>query len=251
MRPPNPLPSPLRPHTASSLPPHHLTATAVAPPPILRSPAPNRWYMDRVDATVKRVTEETGANQVHLVAHSAGGWLGRAYLAGAGCACACRPSPHRRPPAQRALPVLEAAPCTPACPSLGMAISRFTGAVFVRLVPDTKYGAAPGEPNKAVKSIISLGTPHLSAPDSARRLPAPTLPTGRAAITSTAARCHLERLSARCRRAGHDQGSPQMGQRVLPRSVLRRQGREVRPLSSHNRSWLRAAVCPRRGSERR
>lgn len=43
-----------------------------------------RWYMDRVDATVKKVQAETGATQVNLVAHSAGGWLARAYLAGAG-----------------------------------------------------------------------------------------------------------------------------------------------------------------------
>ncbi|KAG2449109.1 hypothetical protein HYH02_005857 [Chlamydomonas schloesseri] len=41
------------------------------------------WYLERVAETVERALKETGAAQVVLVGHSAGGWLGRAYLADA------------------------------------------------------------------------------------------------------------------------------------------------------------------------
>lgn len=38
------------------------------------------WYLERAAAAVARALQETGAQQVHLVGHSAGGWLGRAFL---------------------------------------------------------------------------------------------------------------------------------------------------------------------------
>ena len=42
------------------------------------------WYLERVDATVRAaLAANPGATAVDLVAHSAGGWLARAYIGGA------------------------------------------------------------------------------------------------------------------------------------------------------------------------
>lgn len=38
------------------------------------------WYLERVAALVDQARRETGSQQVDLVAHSAGGWLARAFL---------------------------------------------------------------------------------------------------------------------------------------------------------------------------
>lgn len=43
-------------------------------------------YLERVSGTVAAALAETGAGGVDLVCHSAGGWLGRAFLGGAWCA---------------------------------------------------------------------------------------------------------------------------------------------------------------------
>lgn len=71
-----------------------------------------RWYMDRVHAKVQEAMAATGAAQVDLVGHSAGGWLARAYLA------------------------------------------------------DEKYGAGveSNAPNPAVRTLVTLGAPHLAPP---------------------------------------------------------------------------------------
>ncbi|GBF96015.1 hypothetical protein Rsub_08830 [Raphidocelis subcapitata] len=41
------------------------------------------WYIQRIADAVLRAQEATGADQVHLLGHSAGGWLGRAFIGGA------------------------------------------------------------------------------------------------------------------------------------------------------------------------
>lgn len=38
------------------------------------------WYLQRVKETVKEAMDTSGVQQVILVGHSAGGWLGRAFL---------------------------------------------------------------------------------------------------------------------------------------------------------------------------
>ena len=64
-------------------------------------------------AAVDRLRRETGAPAVHIVAHSAGGWLARAFIA------------------------------------------------------DERFGAPAGGtgPNPGVRSIVTLGTPHLAPPE--------------------------------------------------------------------------------------
>eukprot|EP00444_Apocalathium_aciculiferum_P003184 CAMPEP_0183392610 /NCGR_PEP_ID=MMETSP0370-20130417/7300_1 /TAXON_ID=268820 /ORGANISM="Peridinium aciculiferum, Strain PAER-2" /LENGTH=301 /DNA_ID=CAMNT_0025572595 /DNA_START=65 /DNA_END=966 /DNA_ORIENTATION=+ len=63
------------------------------------------WYLDRVDESVKQATSRTG-QRVMLLAHSAGGWLGRAALGRRSAALSenvravvSLGSPHRRPEA--------------------------------------------------------------------------------------------------------------------------------------------------------
>ena len=42
------------------------------------------WYLERVDEAVREALRENpGATGVDLVAHSAGGWLARAFIGGA------------------------------------------------------------------------------------------------------------------------------------------------------------------------
>ena len=41
-------------------------------------------YLNRVDDALKSTSEQTGGGPVTLLAHSAGGWLGRVYLLGFG-----------------------------------------------------------------------------------------------------------------------------------------------------------------------
>eukprot|EP00798_Chlamydomonas_sp_ICE-L_P011878 gene11878-14984_t len=58
-----------------------------------------KWYLDKVDAAVQAALEETGAETVDLICHSAGGWLGRAYLA----------DPDYFPKTNKPAPVVEVA----------------------------------------------------------------------------------------------------------------------------------------------
>jgi pimeloyl-ACP methyl ester carboxylesterase len=71
-----------------------------------------QWYLDRVEAAVAAARAESGAARVVLVGHSAGGWLGRAYLGqhleslggsdsggGAVAALVSLGTPHTPPPA--------------------------------------------------------------------------------------------------------------------------------------------------------
>ena len=41
------------------------------------------WYLERVDEAVRRAMQSSGHERVDIVAHSAGGWLARAYMGGA------------------------------------------------------------------------------------------------------------------------------------------------------------------------
>lgn len=47
---------------------------------LLLCPAGYSWYLDKVAATVESALKDSGACQVDLIGHSAGGWLGRAFL---------------------------------------------------------------------------------------------------------------------------------------------------------------------------
>lgn len=51
-----------------------------ASPPTLTTHPGYTWYLERVKDLVDRARMETGAEQVDLLAHSAGGWLGRAFI---------------------------------------------------------------------------------------------------------------------------------------------------------------------------
>lgn len=42
-----------------------------------------RWYIEKIAESVLRAQEATGHEKVHLVGHSAGGWLARAFVGGA------------------------------------------------------------------------------------------------------------------------------------------------------------------------
>ena len=66
------------------------------------SPACTCRYLNRIDAAVNGLKQETDGAPVTLLAHSAGGWLGRLYLLGFGTAGIDRlvsiGSPHQPPP---------------------------------------------------------------------------------------------------------------------------------------------------------
>ena len=63
------------------------------------------WYMDKLDAKIAEATATSGGGPITLLAHSAGGWLGRVYLREIQspdiCGVdrfVCLGSPHRPPP---------------------------------------------------------------------------------------------------------------------------------------------------------
>eukprot|EP00891_Asterochloris_glomerata_P003702 jgi/Astpho2/3702/fgenesh1_pm.00060_%23_5_t len=60
------------------------------------------WYLNRIEAAVNGLKQETDGAPVTLLAHSAGGWLGRLYLLGFGTSGIDRlvsiGSPHQPPP---------------------------------------------------------------------------------------------------------------------------------------------------------
>ena len=66
------------------------------------SPACTCRYLNRIEAAVNGLKRETDGAPVTLLAHSAGGWLGRLYLLGFGTAGIDRlvsiGSPHQPPP---------------------------------------------------------------------------------------------------------------------------------------------------------
>ena len=66
------------------------------------STADERRYLKRVHAAVDDVKRRCGGGPVTLIAHSAGGWLGRVYLLGYGTAGITRlvtlGAPHQPPP---------------------------------------------------------------------------------------------------------------------------------------------------------
>ncbi|KAK3238569.1 hypothetical protein CYMTET_51428 [Cymbomonas tetramitiformis] len=80
------------------------------------------WYIGRIEETVERAKMESQCEKVHLVGHSAGGWLARAYLGGVAC------------------------PATQG---------------------DRGAAKLVGPRHCDVRSLVSLGSPHLSPPASA------------------------------------------------------------------------------------
>ncbi|GIL87480.1 hypothetical protein Vretimale_1625 [Volvox reticuliferus] len=99
------------------------------------------WYLDRVAATVTHAMRQTGAEQVILVGHSAGGWLGRAYLGDLRY--------QRRQPADDAVLVNVAAT-----------------AVATELPGPGTMGATP---NPRVRALVTLGTPQRPPPQDKKR----------------------------------------------------------------------------------
>ncbi|KAI3429352.1 hypothetical protein D9Q98_005447 [Chlorella vulgaris] len=89
-------------------------------PPTLTTHPGYSWYLERVKETVELAQLEAGSEQVDLLGHSAGGWLGRAFLG--------------QP--------------------------QYTAA---GLSADT-LGSGDLEPHPAVRSLITLGTPHTPPP---------------------------------------------------------------------------------------
>ncbi|KXZ45266.1 hypothetical protein GPECTOR_56g362 [Gonium pectorale] len=93
------------------------------------------WYLERVAETVERALRETGAEQVVLVGHSAGGWLGRAYL-----------GDQRYQPAGGADDAAAAA-----------------------AAPQAKPGTAGAAPNPRVAAVVTLGSPQRPPPPEKKR----------------------------------------------------------------------------------
>ena len=64
--------------------------------------------MSRIDSAIKEAKQQTGAEKVSLVAHSAGGWMSRVYMLeyGTGSIAQLR-SPHNPPPEVSSLPQNE------------------------------------------------------------------------------------------------------------------------------------------------
>ena len=84
---------------------------------------PNCRYLNRVDAALKATDEQTSGGPVTIIAHSAGGWLGRIYLLGFGTQgrvdrFISLGSPHL-PPLKVAPWSLRAEPVPQWCPDFG------------------------------------------------------------------------------------------------------------------------------------
>ncbi|KAG2487577.1 hypothetical protein HYH03_013856 [Edaphochlamys debaryana] len=138
------------------------------------------WYLEKVAATVERARRETGSAQVVLVGHSAGGWLGRAYLG----------DPRYQHPAFAASlpapsPSSSATPSTVTTPaaSLDMASSAsfdpdpaFAASVAAAAFDAAAVGGSPpppgtagSRPHPAVRAMVTLGTPQRPPPPEKKR----------------------------------------------------------------------------------
>ncbi|EFJ43502.1 hypothetical protein VOLCADRAFT_121439 [Volvox carteri f. nagariensis] len=109
------------------------------------------WYLERVAATVEQAMRETGAEQVILVGHSAGGWLGRAYLAD--------------PRYQRCWPQVHAA----AADSTVVVSPAATVTDAASAVELPAPGTAGTKPNPRVRALVTLGTPQRPPPPEKKR----------------------------------------------------------------------------------
>ncbi|KAG2444613.1 hypothetical protein HXX76_001357 [Chlamydomonas incerta] len=109
------------------------------------------WYLERVADTVEQALRETGAAQVVLVGHSAGGWLGRAYLA------------DPRYQHQDGAGGDDAA--TAAATSTSSASSAAAAGAAARPPPGTQGS----RPNPRVRAVVTLGTPQRPPPAEKKR----------------------------------------------------------------------------------
>eukprot|EP00198_Chlamydomonas_reinhardtii_P000657 XP_001689992.1 predicted protein [Chlamydomonas reinhardtii] len=105
------------------------------------------WYLERVADTVEQALRETGAAQVVLVGHSAGGWLGRAYLAD--------------PRYQHQ----DGAGGDDAATSAAASNSASAAAATSRPPPGTQGS----RPNPRVRAMVTLGTPQRPPPAEKKR----------------------------------------------------------------------------------
>ena len=113
-------------------------------------------YLEKVDAAVKAAQEATGGGPITLVAHSAGGWLGRVYmLVRALCNC-CASMEPQWVPAQ--------------CGTIQLPYGKLLeGCGFQAMCCWQGYGT------DGIDRMVTLGSPH-KAPPKASISPSPLLP---------------------------------------------------------------------------
>ncbi|GLI70045.1 hypothetical protein VaNZ11_014812 [Volvox africanus] len=99
------------------------------------------WYLERVAETVEHAISETGAEQVILVGHSAGGWLARAYLGD------LRYQLHQ--------------------PADGTVLMNIAATAASSELP--AHGTKGVTPNPRVRALVTLGTPQRPPPAEKKR----------------------------------------------------------------------------------
>ncbi|GFR39938.1 hypothetical protein Agub_g15 [Astrephomene gubernaculifera] len=113
------------------------------------------WYLERVAATVEQAVRETGAEQVILVGHSAGGWLGRAFLGDPRYQQQQQSEPRQG---------FWASVGGLSLPAWGLTAA---GGVLAARPPPP--GSAGGEPHPRVAAVVTLGTPQRPPPANKKR----------------------------------------------------------------------------------
>jgi pimeloyl-ACP methyl ester carboxylesterase len=107
-----------------------------------------KFYLDAVAAEVARVQAATGAERVVLVAHSAGGWLARAFIGDARCRLGVEGAAAARPGWAASLA------------SLWDGLTDSDAEASASAAEDE---AATG-PHPAVAALVTLGAPHAPPP---------------------------------------------------------------------------------------